>query len=480
MMFAQANTEHCRHKIFNADFIIDGQRQPKTLFEMIRRSTAASPRGVLSAYRDNAAVIAGPGTSFFAPHYQSRVYAFQREPAGILMKVETHNHPTAISPYPGAATGSGGEIRDEGATGRGAKPKAGLTGFSVSNLHLPGALRPWEQDFGRPAHMASALDIMLEGPLGGAAFNNEFGRPNLAGYFRTFAMAVPGPDGTELRGYHKPIMIAGGLGNIRLPQVKKGRSAPGRRLVVLGGPAMLIGLGGGAASSMASGSSIGTWTLPPSSATMRRCSGAARRLSIAAGRHGRGQSHPLHPRRRRGRARQRPTRAGARTAAAAPASSYAPFRATSPACRRSKLWCNEAQERYVLGSPLTVSPSSRSFARRERCPFAVLGSATATATWCDRRRFDNAHRPSARMLFGKPPKMDRDVRALGRPRRSIFQGIAIAKPSCGSCAFPRWPRNPSSSPSATARHRLVLPRPDGRAVAGAGGRCGRHATAYDT
>jgi phosphoribosylformylglycinamidine synthase len=183
MMFAQANSEHCRHKIFNADFILDGEKQPQSLFQMIRRSTAASPTGVLSAYKDNAAVMEGPQADRFFPDPDTNVYAFHREPVGILMKVETHNHPTAISPHPGASTGSGGEIRDEGAVGRGSKPKAGLTGFTVSNLRLPGAGQPWERDFGKPGRIASALDIMLEGPIGGAAFNNEFGRPNLAGYF---------------------------------------------------------------------------------------------------------------------------------------------------------------------------------------------------------------------------------------------------------------------------------------------------------
>ncbi|MEQ9325185.1 MAG: phosphoribosylformylglycinamidine synthase, partial [Polyangiaceae bacterium] len=211
MMFAQANSEHCRHKIFNADFIIDGEPQPDSLFRMIRRSTEASPDGVLSAYSDNAAVIEGSPASRFFPSPEDGVYRAHPEPVHILMKVETHNHPTAISPYPGASTGSGGEIRDEGATGRGSKPKAGLVGFSVSNLRIPGHERPWERDHGRPDRMASPLDIMLEGPLGGAAFNNEFGRPALCGYFRTFELEVPSPSESatqrELRGYHKPIMI---------------------------------------------------------------------------------------------------------------------------------------------------------------------------------------------------------------------------------------------------------------------------------
>ena len=255
MMFAQANSEHCRHKIFNADWVIDGRKRDESLFAMIRYTHARNPHGVLSAYRDNAAVIEGSvGTRYFADP-QSHIYRGSVEPIDILIKVETHNHPTAISPYPGAATGSGGEIRDEGATGRGARPKAGLTGFSVSHLRIPGYERPWEREFGRPARIASALDIMIEGPIGAASFNNEFGRPAICGYFRTFEQHVAGDTPGRVRGYHKPIMIAGGLGNIRREHVEKGEVPVGAKLVVLGGPAMLIGLGGGAASSVGSGAS---------------------------------------------------------------------------------------------------------------------------------------------------------------------------------------------------------------------------------
>ena len=255
IMFAQANSEHCRHKIFNADWVIDGVAQRRSLFSMIRNTYEAHPDGILSAYKDNASVIAGPKAGRFFPDPHSGEYHYQRESMPILMKVETHNHPTAISPFPGAATGSGGEIRDEGATGRGSKPKAGLAGFSVSNLCIPGCAQPWERAYGRPGRIASALDIMLEGPIGAAAFNNEFGRPAINGYFRTFEQAVEGPDGEEVRGYHKPIMLAGGLGSIRAEHVEKGTIPAGAQLVVLGGPAMLIGLGGGAASSMATGQS---------------------------------------------------------------------------------------------------------------------------------------------------------------------------------------------------------------------------------
>ncbi|NVO99425.1 phosphoribosylformylglycinamidine synthase, partial [Photobacterium damselae subsp. damselae] len=255
MMFAQANSEHCRHKIFNADWIIDGVEQPKSLFKMIKNTFETTPEHVLSAYKDNAAVMTGSKVGRFFPDPETRQYQYHQEDAHILMKVETHNHPTAISPWPGASTGSGGEIRDEGATGIGGKPKAGLVGFTVSNLRIPGFEQPWESDFGKPSRIVSALDIMLEGPLGGAAFNNEFGRPNLLGYFRTYEEKVTSHAGEEVRGYHKPIMIAGGLGNIRDQHVQKKEIPVGAKLIVLGGPAMNIGLGGGAASSMASGQS---------------------------------------------------------------------------------------------------------------------------------------------------------------------------------------------------------------------------------
>ena len=247
-MFAQANSEHCRHKIFNASWVIDGVAQEHTLFGMIRETEKANPQGTVLAYSDNSAIMEGREIERFYPDAAGR-YAYHREATHTLMKVETHNHPTAISPFPGAATGSGGEIRDEGATGRGARPKAGLAGFSVSNLRLPGFVQPWEADHGKPGRIASALSIMLEGPIGAAAFNNEFGRPNLAGYFRSFEMEAGG----ELRGYHKPIMIAGGVGNIAARDAFKSGLPVGSALIQLGGPGMLIGMGGGAASSMATG-----------------------------------------------------------------------------------------------------------------------------------------------------------------------------------------------------------------------------------
>lgn len=255
MMFAQANSEHCRHKIFNASWVIDGQHKEQRLFAMIKSTTEKTPNGVLSAYSDNAAVIEGWDGTRLMPRPDNREYEFVEEPIHILMKVETHNHPTAISPFPGAATGAGGEIRDEGATGLGAKPKAGLTGFSVSHLRIPGYAQPWEDDFPHPDRMATPLEIMMDGPIGGAAFNNEFGRPNLAGYFRTYESRVPGLPDNEIRGYHKPIMVAGGVGNVRAQHANKIDVPVGAKVVVLGGPAMLIGLGGGAASSLASGAS---------------------------------------------------------------------------------------------------------------------------------------------------------------------------------------------------------------------------------
>ena len=251
MMFAQANSEHCRHKIFNASWTVDGVEEENSLFGMIRNTNKLGGENVLSAYSDNAAVVAGTEGGRFYPDPISKEYGYSQEPVHLLMKVETHNHPTAIAPYSGAGTGSGGEIRDEGAVGRGSKPKVGLVGFTVSNLQIPNYIQPWEYDYGKPGRIVSALDIMTEGPLGGAAFNNEFGRPNICGYFRTFEMDFAG----ERRGYHKPIMIAGGYGNIREDHVDKPEFKPGAQLVVLGGPAMLIGLGGGAASSMTTGSS---------------------------------------------------------------------------------------------------------------------------------------------------------------------------------------------------------------------------------
>jgi phosphoribosylformylglycinamidine synthase len=410
MMFAQANSEHCRHKIFNADFVIDGEKQPNSLFKMIRRSTEASPEGVLSAYHDNAAVIAGHTATRFFPRPENGVYHASEEGVHILLKVETHNHPTAISPHPGAATGSGGEIRDEGATGRGSKPKAGLTGFSVSNLRLPGALKPWEAEYGKPTRIASALDIMIDGPLGGAAFNNEFGRPNLAGYFRTLELTAPGPAGREVRGYHKPIMLAGGFGHIREEHIKKGNIPAGSAIIVLGGPAMLIGLGGGAASSVSSGAShedLDFASVQRDNAEMqRRCQEVIDRAWQL------GDENPIvsiHDVGAGGLSNALPelvndSGRGARF-------ELRKIPNDEPSMSPLELWCNESQERYVLA----IAPESlalfEQICARERCPYAVLGHATDDGVLTvDDAHFDN--QPIAlplQVLLGKPPKMTRNV-----------------------------------------------------------------------
>ncbi len=410
MMFAQANSEHCRHKIFNADFVIDGQKREKSLFQLIKHSTAVSPGGVLSAYHDNAAVIEGSVAARFMPDGATGQYGYSTEPVDILLKVETHNHPTAIAPYPGAATGSGGEIRDEGATGRGGKPKAGLTGFSVSNLRLPGAVQPWEQDYGKPARIASALDIMLEGPIGGAAFNNEFGRPNLCGYFRTFELSAPGPAGREVRGYHKPIMLAGGLGNIRREHVKKQEIRPGAKIVVLGGPAMLIGLGGGAASSMASGASeedLDFASVQRDNAEMeRRCQEVIDRC------WGLGEKNPIvsvHDVGAGGLSNALPELVNDSGRGAT--FSLRAIPSDEPGMSPLEIWCNEAQERYVLAIAAESLPGFEALCRRERCPYAVVGTATAER----QLKLDDAHFADQpidmplEVLLGKPPKMTRNA-----------------------------------------------------------------------
>jgi len=411
MMFAQANSEHCRHKIFNADWVIDGQARDKSLFSMIRHTSQCSPEGLLSAYHDNAAVIAGFEAQRFYPHPDSRRYQAVNEDIHINIKVETHNHPTAISPFPGAATGSGGEIRDEGATGRGAKPKAGLAGFSVSNLQLPGARRAWEIDFGKPDRIVSALDIMIDGPLGAAAFNNEFGRPNLAGYFRTYEAEVPGPDGNhQLRGYHKPIMIAGGLGNIRAPHIDKLDIPPGSHLIVLGGPAMLIGLGGGAASSMASGASseqLDFASVQRGNPEMeRRCQEVIDHCWQL------GEGNPIiaiHDVGAGGLSNAFPELVndcdrGARF-------ELRTIPNDEPGMSPMQIWCNEAQERYVLAvAPQDLQHFQR-LCERERCPYAVVGEVSEEQHLIvGDGHFDNlpVDLPMA-LLFGKPPKMLRQA-----------------------------------------------------------------------
>ena len=411
MMFAQANSEHCRHKIFNADWTIDDERLPQTLFGMIRNTKRTSPRGVLSAYSDNAAVMQGYSGSRFYPDPTSKEYVFNDEQIHILMKVETHNHPTAIAPFPGASTGSGGEIRDEGATGRGAKPKAGLTGFSVSNLQIPNLPQPWEEDFGKPAQIASALEIMIDGPIGGAAFNNEFGRPNLCGYFRTIEDRFVNEDGeTEVRGYHKPIMIAGGFGNIRENHIKKGEIDVGAKLIVLGGPAMLIGLGGGAASSMASGASnedLDFASVQRENAEMeRRCQEVIDQCWQL------GESNPIafiHDVGAGGLSNALPelVKDGNRGGKFYLRNIPSAERQMSPL----EIWCNESQERYVLAISPNLLNRFESICARERCPFAVVGDAT------EERRIEliDSHFENKpidlpmELLFGKPPKISRNV-----------------------------------------------------------------------
>jgi phosphoribosylformylglycinamidine synthase len=403
-MFAQANSEHCRHKIFNANWTIDGKAQEKSLFGMIKNTHEKSSEGVLSAYRDNAAVIRGSTGGRFFPDPKTGAYKYNPEDIHILMKVETHNHPTAISPWPGAATGSGGEIRDEGATGRGAKPKAGLCCFTVSNLNLPQAPQPWEKPYGRPAHIASPLDIMIEGPLGAAAYNNEFGRPNLAGYFRTFEQR----SGDQVYGYHKPIMLAGGLGNIRPDHVEKGAMKPGYNLVCLGGPAMLIGLGGGAASSKTGGAGgdLDFASVQRDNAEMER-----RAQEVIDRCWQRGAKNPI---------------AFIHDVGAGGLSNAFPELVKDGGCGGTfdlnaiprgeeglsplETWCNEAQERYVLAIAPDDMPVFESLCKRERCPFAVIGKAEKephlTLT-------DGAATPidlPLQILFGKPPKMERSFK----------------------------------------------------------------------
>ncbi len=406
MMFAQANSEHCRHKIFNASWVIDGEVQEDSLFQMIKNTYKNHSTGVLSAYSDNASVIEGATAGRFFPDSNTRGYSYNEEPMHILMKVETHNHPTAIAPHAGAATGSGGEIRDEGATGRGSKPKAGLNGFTVSDLNIPGFQQDWESQYGKPGRIVSALDIMIEGPLGAAAFNNEFGRPNICGYFRTFEEEYNG----EVRGYHKPIMIAGGYGNIRDEHVQKGDIPVGARLIALGGPAMQIGLGGGAASSMASGQSnedLDFASVQRENPEMeRRCqevidrcwqmgdtnpiafihdvgagglSNAFPELVSDGGRGGNFELRNIHN--------------------------------DEPGMSPLALWCNESQERYVMAVAESDMEAFDAICARERCPYAVVGIATEEdhLTVTD-SHFDNTPIDlPLDVLLGKTPRIHKDV-----------------------------------------------------------------------
>jgi len=417
MMFAQANSEHCRHKIFNADWIIDGRKADESLFAMIRYTHARNPEGVLSAYRDNAAVIEGNRGIRYFPNPRTGIYGGVDEPIDILMKVETHNHPTAISPFPGASTGSGGEIRDEGATGRGAKPKAGLTGFSVSNLRIPGYERPWELEFGKPERIAAALDIMIEGPIGAASFNNEFGRPAISGYFRTFEQRVQGDAPGRVRGYHKPIMIAGGLGNVRRLDVEKGEVPVGAKLIVLGGPAMLIGLGGGAASSVGSGASSADLDF----ASVQRGNAEIQRRAqeVIDSCWALGEDNPIvliHDVGAGGLSNAVPeavahSKRGARV-------DLRSIPSAEPGMSPMELWCNEAQERYVLAVSSSAVPLFTQIAARERCPFAVIGEIDGSGVLVvhDPLFHNDPVDMPVEMLLGKAPRMTREVRSVEPPR----------------------------------------------------------------
>ncbi|MFB9886806.1 phosphoribosylformylglycinamidine synthase [Balneatrix alpica] len=429
MMFAQANSEHCRHKIFNASWDIDGEAQEKSLFAMIRNTHQLHSEGVLSAYKDNAAVIVGHEAPRFFPNPQTKVYGQHQEPVHILLKVETHNHPTAIAPYSGASTGSGGEIRDEGATGRGSKPKAGLTGFSVSDLKIPGFVQPWESHYGKPERIVSALDIMVEAPLGGAAFNNEFGRPNLTGYFRTYEEEVVTAAGQEVRGYHKPIMLAGGLGNIREQHVEKGEIVVGAKLICLGGPAMLIGLGGGAASSMASGSSaedLDFASVQRDNAEMeRRCQEVIDQCWQ------RGEANPIafiHDVGAGGLSNAFPelVKDGGRGGNF----ELRNINNAEPGMSPLEIWCNEAQERYVMA----VSPENlaefEAICQRERCPYAIVGEATDEQhlRLGDQLFDNNPVDLPMNVLFGKPPRMHRSVKRQPFARAALqLQGVELSE-----------------------------------------------------
>ena len=433
MMFAQANSEHCRHKIFNAEWIIDGVRQPKSLFAMIRDTHAAHPQGTIVAYADNAAVMRGRPVRRFHPDPDGG-YRAHDAVAHTLMKVETHNHPTAIAPFPGAATGSGGEIRDEGATGTGAKPKAGLVGYTVSHLRLPGRAEPWEQPLAKPDRIASPLSIMLEGPIGAASFNNEFGRPALGGYFRTFELDAGG----EVRGYHKPIMIAGGVGNIDERHTHKHPLAEGTLLIQLGGPGMLIGLGGGAASSMATGANAADLDFDSvqrgnaeiqrrAQEVIDRCwqSGAANPIlsihDVGAG----GLSNALPELVHGGGA------GGAFDLRAVPSE--------EPGMSPREIWCNEAQERYVLAIAPDDLGRFAAICERERCPYAVVGRARVDGRLVvDDARFGNAPVDlPLDVILGKAPRMTRDVRRVERRLAALaLAGLALDEAARRVLRFP--------------------------------------------
>jgi phosphoribosylformylglycinamidine synthase len=435
MMFAQANSEHCRHKIFNADWLIDGQPQLKSLFAMIRNTyQQINGRSILSAYSDNAAVIEGAEDERLWTDPVSHEYGYQREPIHILMKVETHNHPTAIAPFAGAATGSGGEIRDEGAVGRGSKPKAGLSGFTTSHLNIPGLEQPWEIDTGKPAHMASALDIMLDGPIGAASFNNEFGRPAINGYFRTFELDV----NDVVRGYHKPVMIAGGVGVVREQHVHAKDFPAGTALVVLGGPSMLIGLGGSAASSMASGSSssdLDFASVQRGNPEMeRRCQ------EVIDGCCALGDENPIrliHDVGAGGMSNALPELVN-------DANAGGTFRLRDIPSADSgmsplEIWCNESQERYVLGIDAAGLQIFEQICKRERCPYAVVGDSTEDGNLRVQDSFFDNYPVELPLdvLLGKPPKMLREFSRQQIPRSELdLNGVELAEAANRILQFP--------------------------------------------
>ncbi|WP_299587211.1 phosphoribosylformylglycinamidine synthase [uncultured Microbulbifer sp.] len=419
MMFAQANSEHCRHKIFNATWTIDGEEMPHSLFGMIKNTYQKGGDNVLSAYADNAAVVVGNVAGRFYPDPDSKEYGFSSEAIHLLMKVETHNHPTAIAPFSGAGTGAGGEIRDEGAVGRGSKPKVGLTGFTVSNLQIPGWEQPWESNYGKPERIVTALDIMIEGPIGGAAFNNEFGRPNICGYFRTFEENFDG----ERRGYHKPIMLAGGYGNIREEHVDKPEFSPGAKLVVLGGPAMLIGLGGGAASSMASGSSSEDLDF---ASVQRQNPEIERRCQEVIDQCWQlGETNPI--------AFIHDVGAGGLSNAfpelVKDGGTGGNFELRNVPCDEPgmsplEIWCNESQERYVLAVMPEDLERFEQICERERAPYAVVGEATEDKhLLLNDTKFESkpVDLPMS-VLFGKPPRMHREAET----RRAETKAFATA------------------------------------------------------
>ena len=420
MMFAQANSEHCRHKIFNADFILNGEKQPKSLFGMIRDTHNAHPEGTVVAYKDNSSVIEGAKVERFYPNAaENQGYRFHEEDTHIIMKVETHNHPTAIAPFAGAATGAGGEIRDEGATGKGSRPKAGLTGFTVSNLNIPGLEQPWEQAYGKPGHIASPLDIMIEGPIGGAAFNNEFGRPNLLGYFRTFEEKFDG----QVRGYHKPIMIAGGLGSIQAQQTHKDEIPEGALLIQLGGPGMLIGLGGGAASSMDTGTNDASLDF---NSVQRGNPEIERRAQEVIDRCWQlGDKNPIisiHDVGAGGLSNAFPELVNDAGRGAVFKLREVPLE--EHGLNPLQIWCNESQERYVLSILEKDLDTFRAICERERCPFAVVGTATDDGHLKVRDDLfsNNPVDLPLNVLLGKPPKTTRTDKTVTPSKKPFNAG----------------------------------------------------------